>query len=744
MTVTEGNRCGPVLIGDVFAKGVRYRIPIYQRSYAWREEEILQLLRDVHDAYRGSATGCPVAEGGRPQGRPGGPGYCLGTLVVQRERDGSDGVYCDEVVDGQQRLTTLYVLLCVLKKRKDCVGVEDSVPSESSLVFECRESSTSALRGLRAEAVSKDRGDRDEWEDPGDGGSRRIWDAFDVVDGFFKSAEAQSWPGDSGFLDYLLDRVFLIRDVLPDGIDLNRYFEVMNTRGEQLEAHEIVKARLMDGLSSPGDREAFAAVWDACSGMAGHVQAHFGEDVRERMFGGSWCDRPPRCWKAAAERHAEEPVEGGLVDAVLGAGAGGPDDASAALRTLGEILKDVDATNPSADEPDADHDGDDDSSESASIIDFPNFLLQTLAVYRDHYRPGVPEVALDDKALLSQFDRFLDGGKDASAAKSPEDFAKNFAVTLLGCRFLFDNYVIRSADRYGVGNDDPWELLRYHRGEECQAGLERSFGGEDSGRELQRDIMMLESMFQVTQTGRSHKTFLRGVLDELWDETTAPGAHPAGERFRNALRRQAQKAFRDAAIPSTDMGWDGVTSKGVATPHIVLNYLDYVFWVAAVNPPGGCEGILDDRHAAVLTGWRDRIAELFGVRDAKGQKPLDPQRFRFRYRTSVEHFFPQHPVTSAEEGAEDLQKTVDDIAPVLNDIGNLCIMSRSENSLRNNLLPEAKVEEFGAASQSLKFQIMAGEMLKAGEWRRSQIANHGDEIRALLKAICESTSRESM
>jgi hypothetical protein len=58
----------------------------------------------------------------------------------------------------------------------------------------------------------------------------------------------------------------------------------MNTRGEQLEQHEILKAWLMEPLSGVDSAE-FSAIWDACSDMSGYVQMRFDMSARETLFG---------------------------------------------------------------------------------------------------------------------------------------------------------------------------------------------------------------------------------------------------------------------------------------------------------------------------------------------------------------------------------------------------------------------------------------------------------------------------
>ena len=66
-----------------------YTVPIYQRNYAWRIEQIEQLVSDIQDAVVRSESG-----------------YFLGNLVVTQRASRNDF----EVIDGQQRLTTLYLL----------------------------------------------------------------------------------------------------------------------------------------------------------------------------------------------------------------------------------------------------------------------------------------------------------------------------------------------------------------------------------------------------------------------------------------------------------------------------------------------------------------------------------------------------------------------------------------------------------------------------------------------------------
>ena len=66
-----------------------YEVPIYQRNYAWEKDEISALIQDVYDAYKNSKAV-----------------YYVGTLVSYHK---GDQVF--EIIDGQQRLTTINIIL---------------------------------------------------------------------------------------------------------------------------------------------------------------------------------------------------------------------------------------------------------------------------------------------------------------------------------------------------------------------------------------------------------------------------------------------------------------------------------------------------------------------------------------------------------------------------------------------------------------------------------------------------------
>ena len=97
---------------NIFDTEMEYIIPLYQRAYAWEDKQLTQLIEDIED----------VAENDK---------YYIGALIVSEQ----NGKY--EVVDGQQRLTSLYLLL-------NCLGIK----TKPTLTFACREKSNFTLRNI--------------------------------------------------------------------------------------------------------------------------------------------------------------------------------------------------------------------------------------------------------------------------------------------------------------------------------------------------------------------------------------------------------------------------------------------------------------------------------------------------------------------------------------------------------------------------------------------------------------------
>ena len=636
----------------LFDKEVHYVIPRYQRAYAWEDKEIVQLIDDINDS-----TG----------------DYYIGSLVVAKVKD---KVETYEVVDGQQRLTTLYLLLHYLFSRDGQVGEVGK-----TLSFDCRPNSNYTLehiQDLLSDAKSLV-GDEDRLE-------QSILNGLKAIDQKFMLGAID--------VDAFVERlkmVILYRIEVPEHTDLNRYFEIMNTRGEQLEQHDILKAQLMGYLSDPKELEFFSRVWNACSDMTGYVQMHFAKAEREVIFGDRWSYWPSDDWDDYT----------GCLDM----GQRADQEFS-----IGDIVK------PSfrVETVDGVQEGDRTPIRFDSIIGFPYFLLHVLRVFLRVEDVSLSEgyglgSLLDDKRLLADYNKVIACGQMSGKPikESKESFAREFILFLLCSRFLFDQFVVKR-EYAGDDQEGVWSLK-----ELCTAGagykkkayyantrLRYENEWEKTYAPRNKECLMIQSALRVSYTSPKVMHWITELLVWLFDdESELPELSDRAERI--AAEAVAEGFFEKLL---EEMGaYDLQEYKpedyafGVRTPHIVFNYLDYLLWKS-------------DKEA-----YKD---------------------FVFEFRNSVEHWYPQHPSDGTIEpwNGRDV-------------FGNLCIISRSVNSKFSNLSPESKMKSYKKMVQkgSLKLRIM-GDIIERGTsetWRLSECAKHEEKMISLLcEAVQEAIEEE--
>ena len=114
-------------IKELLGSDDQYVIPIYQRPYAWTNKEITQLIQDIVDYQRKDKD----------------QKYYIGTLVANEHR--TQGLNEFDVIDGQQRFTTLTILLCVIKNE---MKTDISWYKRPNLRFQSRKNSSDTIRCL--------------------------------------------------------------------------------------------------------------------------------------------------------------------------------------------------------------------------------------------------------------------------------------------------------------------------------------------------------------------------------------------------------------------------------------------------------------------------------------------------------------------------------------------------------------------------------------------------------------------
>ncbi|MDK9429861.1 DUF262 domain-containing HNH endonuclease family protein [Gallibacterium anatis] len=584
----ENNQVRTLTISEL-CNGDNYIIPIYQRNYAWGRDEIELLIQDISEALKNKED----KENN----------YYIGSLVVAKRKDGY------EVIDGQQRLTTLKLLLSYFNKNPNI-----------NLNFEYRDESNQSLNNL---------GDNKY------GNSIEIGYKF-ILDIFSKKIVKENKENDfiEEFSGFLLDKVVILRTEVPEDTDLNHYFEIMNNRGEQLEKHEVLKARLMEKLTGDDDKKLFALIWDACSDMSVYAIKRFPYSNDENK-----------------NIRTSDAFFGELVNKI-------PENFDKMKDILNKIEYTDKETNKESilnlleqtDNKINQDKGSDEDGNFQSIIDFPNFLMIVYKIFRGG------DVPLNDKYLLNKFEEI--GDEPATI--------KEFIILLLKVRLIFDRYIIKSKEE-----EDSWILNGIKKYKDGSFREVNTFGtaleqlNKDSDKDGDTDdlsknhiqIVQLLSMFHTSF--RQNKSWLFDILEKLSKSSELENTYSlSAVEYIEILEQLAYDYYKNSKRQEL------FKSGGQNIPNYIFNYLDYLLW----------------------KDWDNR---------GKDNKFLKKSDFVFSLsRNSIEHYLAQ----SKRDSLLPRNETEENKNRLLNSLGNLCLISHYQNSSLNDEVPSEKRKRYESGS----------------------------------------------
>lgn len=635
-----------------FLSDGQYVIPIYQRNYDWGERETLQLLEDISDYAQKNSN----------------QKYYIGSAVVFVRN--VNGTTYFEMIDGQQRLTTLTILASLLKHE----GKADWF-KQPNLSYEHRKEADEALRRLQEGMQS---------EHPA---ARNIVNVYALLKKHLIPVLETKGLDKAKFADYLFNQVKILRIPLPHDTQLNHYFEIMNTRGEQLEKHEVLKATLMSKLQ-PEEHNLFHLIWEACSDMNAYVQMKFSVGNRTILFGKDWRElqfdqfdhlREALFKQKDGEQNSKE---------------------NNAPLTLNRLFEDA-KKESSYGQSEVGSEGTGKQERFGSIINFPNFLLQVLKVCyhrSEFYQEKIDEqIRLDDKGLIPIFETVL---QSLANEEKQAKFVKFFIIKLLFLRTQYDRYVIKREEHNGT---ESWSLKTIQKYDKNKVDYVNTFSDEGGDAKA---VQLLEAMFHVSAPTQIYKHWLNALLyalalfhapeirkepisalflrDELYNLACSfmLDVYLAKEKttFEDIVYRQKGKPAHDL----NNIDW-GRIDQGCSVHNFIFNFYDFITWQNA---------------------------------------PQKYPKFDFSYRTSVEHFYPQKPMKGYPVLNDD----------VLHSFGNLCLISSSMNSKFSNNMPKAKLANFGLDEEvrnglSLKLLEMMDIVKEKGDWSENEIKVFNEEAK---------------
>jgi hypothetical protein len=208
-------------VGDITGD---FFVPAYQRGYRWGVHEVLQLLNDIRES--NGAT------------------YYLQPVVVRRRDDDSW-----ELIDGQQRLTTLYLIFQYLKRRH-----LPAADPHYSITYETREESKEWLERLDKEAADSNID------------FFHLAQAYNCIESWLEGFEHRATHEATRLYGYLFEGVQVLWYEAPKEVDSSELFRRLNVGRIPLTDAELVKALLLSrSQGEPGytsRAQEIAAHWD--------------------------------------------------------------------------------------------------------------------------------------------------------------------------------------------------------------------------------------------------------------------------------------------------------------------------------------------------------------------------------------------------------------------------------------------------------------------------------------------------
>ena len=600
-----------------------YAIPLYQRNFAWTYDEIEQLLNDVADAVQENRDN-----------------YYIGTLVVNKEND------IFKIIDGQQRTTALNLIALALKHEFGFDRLK-----AVNLTFPARKKSNKNIQDLFSKKKILE-GDENEL-------TRGYGHAKDALKKVLE--ERQLDP--KSFVDYLFEKVIIFRSILPEDLDLNLYFERFNSRGEQLEAHEILKAQMMSKFGEDQEMaQKFARIWDACAEFDKPVIKTFQirsrpnntDEEGEKIFGKEFTNFK---LESVFEKIRVKKIEQrSLLDAIT----------QTKYESSSLVNNGIDISN------------------YTTIIDFPTFLLQVFFIME-----GNNETTFDDKKLLKIFE----------IERRDREWVQQFGQLLLTMKHIFDTLIVKNVQ---LENETEWQIKRgkydtYKRNENGGWKYVRINYQNNTFDNLNKNIILLQSMFAVTFTANRDSRWLYEILQFLFNHIEELNQTEFASLFKDFLEKMAVRYAEERLFTE-----DKSIKKYGAIPVYAFNFVDYVL-------------------------WKNR-------EELKKDYDIEFKDFKFAYRRSIEHWYPQNP--NGHDGESQLP------AEFLHSFGNLCIITDSQNSRFGNSYPESKLSQWKREDifkrQSLKLQMMAEITFKNNRWDICEIQSMEKEVERYVHNFCNS------
>lgn len=269
-------------------QGRKYGIDEYQREYKWDSKNITELLDDLHGRFIDSYD--PGHERTEVEHYR---GYFLGSIILS-QRNGRD-----YIVDGQQRLTSLTLLLIYLRHLQGECNVENATKLDDficSMKYGRLSFNLDVLERERCLEALYTTGEPYDPADDSDESVRNMLARYaDIQEQFPDDLKGRALPY---FVDWLLEKVELVEIATDSDDDAYIIFETMNDRGKTLTPTDMLKGYLLSQVPDPSERTELSQIWkkrmleiaafgreEGADFIKHWLRAKYAQSIRERKRG---------------------------------------------------------------------------------------------------------------------------------------------------------------------------------------------------------------------------------------------------------------------------------------------------------------------------------------------------------------------------------------------------------------------------------------------------------------------------
>lgn len=673
---------------NLVIKNYIFNIPIYQRLYVWKSGQITTLLDDLVNSFNKKEDD-----------------YYIGGIMLTKNKSQVDGFEKYDVIDGQQRFTTLWLISHILGGELSHFQryVDEDKP-KSRIIFSVRDFANHYFEDMH-------RGFTDDEERE----LKPIKDALKTIKSYFENKECALKKKDfSEFRKFVYQNVYFILTEMPFTVDENKVFEAMNNRGVQLQQHEILKSRILHHICD-SERNKYAIIWDACSQMDNYIEKSL-KDVANLS------------WKQLFNTEKDDEIVK-LPPDILGILSSQLNDESDSY--LRDVLSEENIELSEEEEKalagknieDNDYEG----AKVRSIISFSMLLLHTLRIFQYRYKKDecVAETSaeVNAKELNTIFNKyFLNKPENDTHKKALELDAKNFITLLWKVREAFDRYVVKWVTKSeGSSQSERLEILNlYQNKTSYQRKLTKSFD----------ELSLLQTMLYHSQQLITHY-WLTPLLNYLIDHDNLLDVLDYLKRLDNAMfcneRRDLRTmSFGMLALNKEELKGDPLfiesellKDSGVAFPHYYFYKLEFVLW-----------------------SKRQDVYQAYSLSEKEVAKW---ESYYLTARNSIEHIFPQNQKSinnevvyiTPEEMEIEKENHGDKFSPI-DVFGNLTLITSGLNSSYSNKSYGEKKEQFlnSNSIDSLKSSII----FTHDKWSFILAKEHQKKMINLLKTYLNETN----